>query len=104
ATLLTGGRSSRLYRRLVDGDRIATGVTAALGPGDLHPRLFTIGVTPRAPHTLAEVEAAIRDELRALARTPPPDGEVGRVRVQIEAGRVRRLRSSLGLAFQLAAS
>lgn len=104
SSLLTGGRASRLYRRLVDGDRVATGVAASMGPGELYPRLFTIEATPRAPHTPAEIEAAVVEEIQALADTPPTEDEVARVRVQIEAGRVRRLRSNLGLAFQLASS
>lgn len=104
ASLLAGGRSSRLHRRLVDQERLVTGVTASMGPGELFPRLFIIGVTPRSPHTVAEVEAALAHELEALRRTPPSPAEVGRVQRQIEAGRVRRLQSSLGLAFQLAGS
>lgn len=104
ANLLTGGRASRLYRRLVEADRLVTGVSASSGPGNLHPRLFTIDATPRAPHDPKAIEAAIAEELEALARTAPSADEVRRVRVQIEAGRIRRLRSNLGLAFQLASS
>lgn len=104
ATLLTGGRTARLHRRLVEDDRIATSVSASMGPGDRYPRLFTIDATPRTPHTTAELERAILDELGALAAEPPTAAEIDRIRVQIESGRVRRLRSNLGLAFQLAAS
>lgn len=104
STLLTGGRTSRLHRRLVQDDRIATSVTASLGPGDRYPRLFTVDATPRSPHAPAAVEAAVLEELAALAETPPSEAEVARIRVQIESGRVRRLRSNLGLALQLAAS
>ncbi|WP_405284486.1 pitrilysin family protein [Gaopeijia maritima] len=104
ASLLTGGRASRLYRRIVERDRLATGVAASAGPGDLFPRLFMVEATPRDPHTPQEIEAAIVEELAALAAEPPSEAEVDRVRVQIEAGRVRRLRSNLGLAFQLASS
>ncbi len=104
ATLLTAGRTSRLHRRLVQDDRIATSVTASLGPGDRYPRLFTVDATPRSPHAPASLEAAVLEELAALAETPPSEAELARIRVQIESGRVRRLRSNLGLALQLAAS
>ncbi|MBT8334977.1 MAG: insulinase family protein, partial [Gemmatimonadetes bacterium] len=103
-SLLTGGRSARLQRRLVQEDRIATFVSAGRGPGDRYPHLFTVDATPRAPHGPAEIEAAVLDELARLARTPPDSAEVARVRIQIESGRVRRLASNLGLAFQLAES
>ena len=104
SSLLTGGRTARLQRRLVQDDRIATFVSAGRGPGDRYPNLFTIAATPRAPHTTGEIEAAIHDELARLAAEPPDSVDVARVRIQIESGRVRRLRSNLGLAFQMAAS
>jgi predicted Zn-dependent peptidase len=104
ASLLTGGRTTRLYRRLVVDARAATAVFATLGPGDMHPQLFQIEAVPRAPHTAEEVERLIYAELEALAETPPGDDELQRVRNQMQSGEVRRLESNLGLAFQLADS
>jgi predicted Zn-dependent peptidase len=104
SSLLTGGRTTRLYRRLVLGERAATAAFATLGPGQLHPQLFQIEAVPRAPHTPAEVERLIYEELGALADAPPTLDELQRVRNQMEAGEVRRLESNLGLAFQLADS
>jgi predicted Zn-dependent peptidase len=104
ANLLTGGRTSRLHRRLVTEDRIATGVTSSLGPGERYPQLFQIDASPLAPHTPAEVEAAIYTELQRVAFEGPSAQELERVRNQIAAGNVRRLQSNLGLAFQLVES
>lgn len=104
ASILTGGRTSRLHRRLVLEDRIATSVSATMGPGERFPQLFQIGAVPRSPHAPAEVEEAIYRELDRLAATPPDPRELERVRNQIEAGAVRRLGSNLGLAFELAGS
>lgn len=104
ATLLTGGRTSRLHRRLVLDERLATGVFSGRGPGDRFPTLFTVSAVPRAPHTPAEVEKAVYDELRRLAEEGPTEAELERVRNRIEAGAVRRLTSNLGLAFQLSSS
>ncbi|MCG6988957.1 MAG: insulinase family protein [Gemmatimonadetes bacterium] len=103
-SLLTGGRTSRLYRRLVEGDRLAASVTSSIGPGDRYPRLFEVAATPRAPHTTAEVEAAIYRELARLAADGPTPSELERVKNQVAAGSLRRLVSNLGLAFQLAQS
>ncbi len=102
--ILTGGRTSRLYRRLVVDDRLATFVSSALGPGDLYPQLFTVDAAPRAPHTPEEIERVVEEELARLASEPPDARELEQVRNQIEAGELRRLQSHLGLAFQLAAS
>lgn len=104
ATLLTGGRTARLYRRLIVDDRVASGVTASLGPGDRFPQLFQIDAAPLAPHTAAEVETAVYDELARLASEGPSEAELQRVRNQLTAGSIRRLQSNLGLAFQLVES
>lgn len=104
ANLLTGGRTARLYRRLIVQDRAASGVTASLGPGDRFPQLFQIDATPLAPHSAADVEAAVYDEIARLAEEGPSQDELERVRNQLTAGSIRRLQSSLGLAFQLVES
>lgn len=104
ASLLTGGRSSRLYRRLVLEDRLATSVFSSIGPGRRHPGLLQIDVTPRSPHTPEEVEAALYEEIARLVEEGPTANEVERVRNQVRAGGVRRMQSNLGLAFQLAES
>jgi predicted Zn-dependent peptidase len=104
ANLLVAGRDSRLYRRLVRDDRLATAVSAGTGPGSVYPGLFTIYAAPRDPHTPAEVEAAIYAEIDRLRTEPPTEEELERVRTRLEAAEVRRLTSNQGLAFQLVSS
>lgn len=104
ASVLAGRRTSRLYRRLVTQDRLAASVTATTVPGSRFPGQFVVHVTPRAPGTPAEIEAALYEEIERLAREPPQDRELQRVRNQLVASGVRRLQSNLGLALQLAAS
>jgi predicted Zn-dependent peptidase len=102
--LLTGGRTSRLYRRLVIQDRVATAISSSIGPGIRFPGIFTIDATPRFPNTTEDVEAAVYAELDSLRRTLPSEREIQRIRNQLEASEVRRLTSNLGLALQLATS
>ena len=102
--LLTGGRTSRLHRRLVIQDRVATTIYSSMGPGIQFPAIFTIDATPRSPSTTDDVEAAVYAELDSLRRTPPSERELQRIRNQLEAGEIRRLTSNLGLALQLAGS
>jgi predicted Zn-dependent peptidase len=104
ASILTGGRTSRLHRRLVMEDRIATGVFASTGPGNRFPQLFQIDAVPRSPHGTDAIESAIYEEIARVAAHGPTAAELERVRNQVAAGNVRRIRTNLGLAFQLAAS
>jgi predicted Zn-dependent peptidase len=104
ANVLVGGRDARLHRRLVRDERLAVFVSAGLAPAGRDPGLFTFQAAPRAPHTTAEVEAAIYDEIERLVAHPPTEFELERIRVRLEAARVRRLVSNQGLAFQLAHS
>jgi predicted Zn-dependent peptidase len=104
ASILTGGRTSRLHRRLVTEDRIATGVFASTGPGSRFPQLFQIEAVPRGPHGTDELETRIYEEIARLAADGPTPSELERVRNQIAAGNVRRIASNLGLAFQIADS
>jgi predicted Zn-dependent peptidase len=104
AYLLSGGNTSRLHQRLVLQENAAAGVSASLQPGEYDPQLFVIGAAPRAPHTTAELERTIAEEIARLQAAPPASIELERIRNQLEAGEVRRLRSNLGLAFQLAGS
>ncbi|GMR12462.1 MAG: pitrilysin family protein [Gemmatimonadota bacterium] len=103
-SLLTGGRTSRLYQRLVRRERLATSVTSSMGPGSRFAQLFSISAVPRAPHGTEDIEAVVYEELDRLATQPPDDLELQRVRNQVEAGNYRRLTSNLGLALQLAGS
>lgn len=104
SAVLTGGRTSRLYRRLVTDDRIAASVFSSTGPGSRFAQLFQVDLTPVQASSAEEVERVVYEEIRRLQEDGPSLEEVERVRNQIEAGRVRRLQSNLGLAFQIADS
>jgi len=104
SSILTGGRSSRLHRRLVLDERVATGVFSSIGPGSRFPRLLQLDVTPRTPHDPEQIEALIDEEIERLIAEGPTERELERVRNQVAAGGVRRMQSNLGLAFQLAES
>lgn len=104
ASVLTGGRTTRLYRRLVAGDRSAVHVAAYLGPGFAHPGLFVVSAVPRTPHGTAELEASVHEEIERLKAAPPEPAALVRIRNQVRAGELRRLASNLALAQQLAES
>jgi predicted Zn-dependent peptidase len=104
SVILTGGRTSRLYRSLVTERKIAAQIFSSMGPGTQYPQLFQIDAAPIHPNTPASLEAEIYAEIARLVESGPTEDEVARVRNQIAAGSVRRMTSNLGLSFQLAGS
>ncbi len=101
--LLSEGRTSRLYKSLVQEKQLAGAVSAFSDyPGSKYPNLFVISATPRAPHTTAEVEQAVYEELDRLKREPISPHELQKILNQVDAGLVRALRSNSGMASRLA--
>lgn len=97
--LLSDGRSARLYKSLVTDQRLAVAVGSANGtPGAQFPHLFSIEATPRAPHTAAELEAAIEAELERLKHAPIAPEELQKILTRLDAALVRSLRSNAGMA------
>ena len=101
--ILTDGLTSRLYTKLVRDGRLAASINSdANYPGVRAPNLFVLQATPLAPHTTAEIEAAILEELERLKTEPVTAKELKRVVNNLDADLVRALRSNSGLASQLA--
>jgi zinc protease len=77
AAVLTGGKNSRLYQRLVYQHPICQSVQAYQESGALSS-CFNIVVTPRPGHTLAEVQAIVDEEIEKLKADPPTPHELER--------------------------
>jgi zinc protease len=86
--LLSTGKSSRLYKRLVYDEQIATAVNAY---GDLHEigGLFVIQATAKPGGDLAKVEQALDEELARFLSSGPTPAELQRVKTGFRAGFVR---------------
>lgn len=102
ATILGGGKSSRLYKSLVYERQIAQDVSASQGSLGL-ASTFVIDVTARAGHTPQEIEAAIDAELALLRTEGPTAREVERARNSLETSLLASLEKlgGDGLAEQL---
>jgi len=92
ADILANGKTSRLYRRLVYEQRIATDVSAAQNSREI-AGFLQVAATAAPGHTLAELDQAIVEEVERLAVEGPSDDEIERGRVQAEAQFVFRLQS-----------
>lgn len=101
--LLSSGRTSRLYNRLVTDEKIAFSIGAFPGfPGDKYPSLMIFYATTAAGHTNAEVAASIDEEIARLKTEPVSEQELERVKTQMRANLVRQLDSDFGMALQMA--
>jgi zinc protease len=86
--VLAQGKSSRLFKRLVYDDQIATDVAAYVDLREIGG-LFVIEATARPGVPLSSVEAAVDQELGRLLKTGPTAEELRRVKTQYRAGFIR---------------
>jgi zinc protease len=92
ADILANGKTSRLYRRLVFEERIATDVSAAQNSREI-AGFMQIAATAAPGHALAEIGRAIVEEVARLSAEGPTEDEVERGRVQSEAQFMFRLQT-----------
>ena len=90
ANLLSGGKNSRLYRRLVYDLQIAQDVSAFQQSQALGSNFFII-TTARPGESLDKLQAVIDEELDKLRAAPPESREMVRALNQIEANFFRAM-------------
>ncbi len=86
--LLTSGKNSRFYKRLVYDDQIATAVSAYHDTREIGSQLLVWG-TAKPDVDLALVERAMDEELARLIAEGPTAEELQRVKTQYRAGFIR---------------
>lgn len=97
AEILSSGRTSRLYRKLIEELEIAVDVWSGDSPKKF-PNLYYIFAEPRAPHIVEEVEKAIYAELDRLKSEPVSSWELLRAKNRLKANFISGLDSNAGLA------
>lgn len=97
STLLTGGQSSRLYRRLVDTEQLALAVNGGSGTA-LDPTTFGFTIQPRSGVDTAATEKALFEELAKLQAAAVPDAELRKAKNQILANLYRQQKTIEGRA------
>jgi zinc protease len=90
--LLANGKTSRLYKRLVFEERIATDVSAAQNSREIGG-FVQVTATAAPGHTLMELERVILEEIARLGVEGPNDREIERGRMQAESQFVYRLQT-----------
>ena len=90
ADVLASGKTSRLYKRLVYDDQIATDVSAANDSKEI-AGLFTIEASAKPGVDLAAVEQAVREELERFLKDGPTADELQRHKTRNVANFIRGL-------------
>jgi zinc protease len=86
--ILSAGKTSRLYKRLVYDDQIATQVSAYLDEREISSQ-FVVIATARPEQDLRSVEKALDEELSRFLQDGPTAREIDRIKTQSYAGFVR---------------
>lgn len=99
ASVLSGGRTARLYQSLVERQQIALGVQVeSTFPGDRYSNLLLIYAQTAPGHQIEEVATALDTEINRLKTEPISEAELDQVKTQIRAGLLQLLASNQGMA------
>ncbi len=97
--LLSDGRTSRLYKSLVETQQLALSAQGFSGfPGNKYSNLMLFYALTAPGHTVDEVAIGLRKEIDRLKTEPVSVEELKRVKTQARAGLLRSLKSNMGMA------
>ncbi|BAY14358.1 peptidase M16 domain-containing protein [Nostoc sp. HK-01] len=97
--LLSEGRTSRLYKSLVEKQQLALTAQGQSGfPGDKYPNLMLFYALTAPGHTVDELATGLRQEIDNLKTQPVTAVELQRVKTQARADLLRSLDSNTGMA------
>jgi zinc protease len=85
ATILSGGKSSRLYQSLVRDKRLVLSADADQSLVSRDPSLFTLSAELLPGKGVAEVEKAFDQEIERFQREPVGEKELEKAKNQLEA-------------------
>lgn len=97
-SLLSEGRTSRLYQGLVEPQLALSAEGYSGFPGDKYPTLMLFYALTAPGRTLEQVATVLRSEIERLKTEPVSAQELDRVKTQAQAGRLRSLNSNEGMA------
>lgn len=99
ASLLSDGRTSRLYKSLVESQKIALSAEGFNGfPGDKYPNLMLFYALTAPGHTVKEVATSLNAELQRLKTERVDNQDLDRLKTQARASLLRSLDSNSGMA------
>lgn len=99
AQILSSGRTSRLYKSLVEEQQVALTAQGLNGfPGEKYENLMLFYGLTAPGHTVEEVAAGLQEQINRLTVEEVSTEELERVKTQARAGVLRSLASNQGMA------
>ena len=103
SSILSNGRTSRLYKSLVEKQKIALTAAGFNGfPGDKYPNMMLFYGISAPNRSLEELEKALHTEIDKLKDELVTEKELARVKTQAKASLLRAVNSNSGMARLLA--
>lgn len=97
--ILSDGRTSRLYKSLIEERQLALNAQGFSGfPGDKYPNLLLFYALTAPGHTVEEVAKALHTEIERLTNEPVSALELERAKNKAKADLLRSLNSNSGMA------
>ncbi len=101
--LLSSGRTSRLYKSLVEEKQVALSAQGFNGfPGDKYPNLMLVYALTAPGTSIEQLATALQGEIERLKTEAVKPAELEQVKTQLKAGLLRTLDSNMGMASILA--
>jgi len=101
AGVLDGGQSARFETELVRNQEIAASIGTSYNAAARQPTLFLVSATPARAHTVKELEAAIRAQLKRVQDELVDKAEIERVKAQVASSNVFQRDSIFYQAMQM---
>jgi predicted Zn-dependent peptidase len=102
ASILSNGRTSRLYSSLIQDKQVALYAEGFNGfPGDRYPNLMLFYGLTAPGHSVDDVQAALHAEIERISTEPVTETELDRAKTQARASLLRSLDSNSGMASSL---
>ena len=103
AAILDGHEASRLAKDLVRGSKVAQSAGAGYDPTLRGEAQFILDGQPAEGHTIADLEAALRNEIKRIQNDGVTEEELARVKTQTIAGQIYKRDSMMGQAMEIGA-
>ena len=104
-SIISSGRTSRLYKRMVEEEQLALAVQAFNGfPGTKHKSMFLTFAVPNRGLGVDTLETVIHEEIQKVKDGDITQQELDRARTNARASLVRSLDSNTGLAQSFAST